>query len=130
MDMYEDLTRQTTALHRWGVKRVTKAAVTEGHTVPVEACYLYVIHPDDEYDVRTMCNKLGGSVFLPCQQYRHMPLLIGEIGSACSARVLVDPNHVGPPRLYGAGERVAVVASVDPQQRVCYACGSRIDGFR
>lgn len=103
-NLFPDFGVQMRALNAKGVKYITNARVfgSQHTTAPIEACLLFVIHPDDEFRVRTMVDAGGGYPFLSCANYgaRARPL-VGEIGAVWSARVILDPNHVGAPKLYG-----------------------------
>lgn len=104
-NLMPDFMAQSRALNVAGVKRITNARVvgTDDRTAPIEACLLYVIHPDDEIRVRTMVDGSGGLAFISRAHYAQQipPRLVGEIGAVWSARVILDPDHVGGPKLYG-----------------------------
>lgn len=105
--LFADFKAQTRLLLINKVRRISWGVDLDGADVPIESCWLYVIHPDDEWDVRLFLQFLPSHAYAGRSRFHH-----NEIGALMGygARVIVDPSHVGTPKVFGAGQRIAVVA--------------------
>lgn len=76
--------RVTTALTRQNGKRITQVvkSTPDFQTIPIEAAYIGLVHPDLETDIRSMTG------FIPCKQYGTVTPWENEIGSVEQVRYL------------------------------------------
>lgn len=76
--------RVTTALNRQNAKKITTVvkSTPDFRTEPVEACYIGLVHPDLETDIRSMTG------FIPTKQYGSVSAWENELGAVEQCRYL------------------------------------------
>lgn len=110
--MLDDMREQTRGILRRGGTRFTRARDSANRSVPIEACFIVVVRPDDERWLAHMPGFVAKKDYPFVYQSRQRRL-VNEVGYVEGARVLVDPWHVGNPKVYAAGER-DIVISLNP----------------